>query len=133
MENSIIIFILTLFSIPEPGLYLYGYIRDDSCLLAGGAKMTWSFTPVRGGDAVSVRTLVRPIENESNLYVYRALVPLSTPIKGIPAPKNKIRVSYQPDRYVRSLTIEGSSLVKTDPIMLSARDRGRFRRWSIVW
>lgn len=131
----LIVIIISFFSffIPEPGILLHGIIRDDSCLLQAETPLHWTFTPVAGGDTLRLTTQVEAAQEMTDLYSYKVLVPLATPMEDELVPEESILVTDVPVRYLRHLQVEGSSLTRTDTITLSAQDRGTFQMWSLVW
>ncbi|MEM9990598.1 MAG: hypothetical protein AAF738_02475 [Bacteroidota bacterium] len=128
-----LILFLVLAIVPEPGILFHGIIRDDSCLLQAETPLHWTFTPVTGGDTLRLTTQIEAEQEVEGLYNYKVLVPLATPIEGSPTPEESILVTDAPVRYLRHLQVEGSSLMRTDTITLSAEDRGTFQWWSLVW
>lgn len=127
------IYFLLLGIIPEPGILLHGYIRDDSCLFSKEAKLTWSITPEVGGETYTFDATTKPIANLDGLIFYRVHIPLATQIAGCQPPAGAVIVNKEAEKYIRQLSVEGTNLVRTDTITLSAKDRGTFRRWSFTW
>ena len=131
--NLLFLLLPFLFSVPEPGVLLYGYIRDDSCSLNEATKMQWSLTPVNGEETYTYEAKVGTATQQAGLLFYRVHLPLATIIPGCEPPADAILVDKTVKEYTLTLSIEGTNLQRTETVQLSALDRGTFRRWSFTW
>ncbi len=117
--------------IPEPGLTLYGDVRN----VAGGGnirvivgKLRWTVQPV-GGNPITVETQLRNI-NDQFSYVLR--IPYETVLAGFALSPNTLELKQTATTYDRSATVEtvGATLVApaTPQFTFSAQQRGRLER-----
>lgn len=117
--------------IPEPGLILYGQVRDDAGTLITTGEVTISFEPVSGGATVSVTATLSPFEGLGGSYSYRLLVPLETPVDGSLATAEAIPLGIEKATYRRTATVSGRNIRMTHQVQLSRADRGTVRRVDI--
>ncbi len=130
---QVILISLSLVLIPEPGILMYGTIRDDSCKIQEGTIMKATYFPSMGGDTLSISTPLRRNGEGSNLYTYRLLIPLSTYIPGVRPRTGSIKVGAAKAPFQQEFRIGSSSLTKVETVYFSQRDRGTFRMYSFVW
>ena len=124
----------SLFSgIPEPGIILHGQIRDDSCTLSTTNELIWTFTPVAGGDTVTVSTKLSEIEGQEGLFTYKVLIPLEMEVPNFPVSDNTIAVSTTAVEYKRTVQVVGTNFSRTDTMSISSADRGTVKNVSIVF
>jgi len=129
-----IIMVDSLFSgIPEPGIILNGIVRVDDCLPSTCRELIWTFTPVIGGDTLSISTELKEVEGQTGLYSYKVLIPFVKEIQGFPTLGNTIIVSNIPVEYSRNVNIAGTDFSKTDIISISLDDRGTVKNISLVF
>ncbi len=117
--------------IPEPGLTLYGEVRN----VAGGGNvrlitgaLRWTVTPA-GGSAITADTQLRNI-NDQFSYVVR--IPYETVLSGFVLSPNTLALSDTATNYTRTATVEGIAATMVSPatsqFTFSALDRGRLER-----
>jgi hypothetical protein len=117
--------------IPEPGLTLYGDVRN----VTGGGNirwtvgtMRWTVTPA-GGTPITVETQLRNI-NDQFSYVLR--IPYETVLPGFVLSPNTLELTQTTNTYNRSTTVEtvAATIVApaTSQFTFSAQQRGRLER-----
>jgi hypothetical protein len=119
--------------IPEPGIILNGLVRVNNCTLSTGNELIWTFTPVAGGDAVTVRTKLTEVEGQGGLFSYKVLIPLEMNVPGFPVSDNAIPIPATPVEYTRTAEIVGTTFKRTDSVNISAADRGTTQVVSLVF
>ena len=117
-------------SIPEPGLILYGQVRN---IATGGSLMTygtlrWTIQPP-SGSAIVVAT---PLTNINDQFSYVLRVPFETPLSGFTISPNTLALSNSPLTYTRSASVNLQAATILSPASSSfsfgAADRGRSER-----
>ncbi len=117
--------------IPEPGLTLYGEVRN----VAGGGnirmiagKLRWTVQPV-GGNPITVETQLRNI-NDQFSYVLR--IPYETVLTGFVLSPNTLELTQTATTYDRSAAVENVPATIAAPgtpqFTFSALQRGRLER-----
>lgn len=122
--------------IPEPGLTLYGLIRND----IGGAtvRMTsgtlhWTIVPP-SGPPVSVQT---ELVNVNGQFSYVINIPFETPLAGVAATSNALQMRVTSQTFKRAQVYVGTSLATIVPpagtnFQFSAVDRAKVERVDLV-
>jgi hypothetical protein len=117
--------------IPEPGLTLYGEVRN----VAGGqnirmitGRLRWTVKPV-SGTAIPVEAQLRNI-NDQFSYVLR--IPYETVLTGFVLSPNALALTQTPTTYDRSATVDDVAAALLAPaasqFTFSAQQRGRLER-----
>ncbi len=115
--------------IPEPGIILYGQVRDATGALVTNGELTWTLTD--GVNPVTVTTQLRQIDGQGGPFSYSVLIPLETAVTGHPASTNTIPITSSPVSHTRTAQITGTTLSRTDNVSISYNDRGTAVRISI--
>jgi hypothetical protein len=123
-------------SIPEPGLLLYGQVRNTttgSNLLTYGT-LRWTIQPP---GAVPPITLFVPLTNINDQFSYVLRVPFETPLAGFTLSPNTLVLSSSQVTYSRTPAVSPTGVTYTNAAILSpaltnfnfsAGDRGRSER-----
>ena len=128
----IILILLILQVIPEPGILYYGQVRDNGCQLSQKPSIEWHLQVPEDETNITVRSTLQILDEGNGLYLYRVNVPLATEIPGIPVREGAILVTETPKKVIRTWRIPNTSISKTDTIWVSSADRGTYRMWSFV-
>ncbi len=122
-------------SIPEPGLLLYGQVRNTT---AGGALMTygtlrWTIQPPSGPPI----TLFAPLTNINDQFSYVLRVPFESTLAGSTISPATLVLSNTPVTYSRTAAVSPTAVTYTSASILApaigtfsfgAADRGRSER-----
>ncbi len=121
--------------LPEPGLILYGQIRNTT---AGGTMLThgtlqWQVQPNDGSAAISITT---PVININDQFSYVLRVPFQTKLTGFILTLNNLELKSSSPGYIRVPTVVLPGLFlsatilppATDSFDFSVADRGRIER-----
>lgn len=125
-------------SIPEPGLLLYGQVRNTT---TGGSLLTygtlrWTIQPPTG---VPI-TLFAPLTNINDQFSYVLRVPFETALAGFTISPATLVLSNTPVTYSRTAAVSPTTVTYTSATILSpalptfsfgATDRGRSERVDI--
>lgn len=125
-------------SIPEPGLLLYGQVRNTT---TGGSLLTygtlrWTITPPVGAPI----TLFAPITNINDQFSYVLRVPFETVLAGFTISPNTLVLSNSPVTYSRSPAVSPTGVNFTTATILPpaigsfsfySLDRGRTERMDV--
>ena len=110
--------------IPEPGIILYGQVRDDSNALITSGTLTWTYAPVGGDESVTVSTELSEIEAPGGPFSYKVMIPLETEVPGHPISANTLPLSDTPAEYTRTASLDGAGISMTDTVTISRENRG---------
>ena len=110
-------------NIPEPGLVMFGAVRNTA---AGNARLitgtlTWTLTPASGSPV----TVTTPLTDISGQYSYALRVPFASVVGGGTLPANTLQLNSTATSYVRTnvfLTVNGTNY----PATLSTPALGTF-------
>ena len=118
--------------IPEPGLVMYGAVRNtansNAQIISG--TLTWTITPA-GGSPVTITT---PLTDISGQYCYALRVPFASVVGGGTVPANTLQLNSSATSYVRTnvfLTVNGTNYPATitapalNTFTFGPADRGR--------
>ena len=111
--------------VPEPGLILYGQVRNASAansLLTYGT-LRWTITPSAGGAAVTIPVTLTNI-NDQFSYVLR--VPFETVLSGFALSPGTLALSGAPANYTRSATVSATFAGAQQPATILAPALGTF-------
>jgi len=117
--------------IPEPGLTLYGEIRNttgggDVRLILG--TLQWTVVP----DAGAPITVTTELKNINDQFSYVVQVPFQTVLPGFALSPTALQLNSSPTDYVRTAEVDGVSATivapATDTFSFSSADRGRLER-----
>ena len=117
--------------IPEPGLTLYGEVRNT----AGGGNvrmiagtLRWTVRPAVGAPI----TIVTALRNINDQFSYVVRIPFESVLTGFTLSANTLQLTSAPAGYARSATVEDVSALVVAPALtsftFSAADRGRVER-----
>jgi len=112
--------------IPEPGMIIYGKVFDDSGVLVTSGELVWSFTPMAGGDIITIEAQLEEIDVEGGPFSYRVQVPFESAVSGSPVSGNCIPLSSAGADYSWTARVTGTNIEKSDLITISLDDRGSF-------
>jgi hypothetical protein len=127
----------SIFGVPEPGLILFGQVRNAA---AGNSLLTygtlrWTITPSGGGAAITVTVTLTNI-NDQFSYIVR--VPFESVLAGLTLSPGALALSGPPANYNRSATIGETFAGSQQPATIvapaignftfGAADRGRIER-----
>ena len=112
--------------LPEPGIVLYGKVFDETGALVTTGELEWTFSPVSGGNPVSVSTMLSQIDAEGGPYSYRVTIPLESELPGVTSSGNAIPISEAAYEYTRTGLLKGTSISRTDTVVISTDSRGTF-------
>ncbi len=109
--------------IPEPGLVMYGAVRNtangNAQIISG--TLTWTITPASGSPV----TVTTPLTDISGQYSYALRVPFASVVGGGTLPANTLQLNSTATSYVRTnvfLTVNGTNY----PASLSTPSLGTF-------
>ena len=117
--------------IPEPGIVLYGKVYDSDGNLLTNGELKWTFIPTGGGNEVTVITHLTQIDVEGGPFSYRVTVPLESTVTGSNGSGDAISISDNPVEYIRTATLTGTSITRSDTVLISTENRGTFEHVSI--
>jgi hypothetical protein len=108
--------------IPEPGIVLYGKVRNNTGTLVTSGVLTWTFQA--GGDPVSVTAELGMIPGPGGPFSYAVTIPCETAVTGFPVSTGALPLSTSIVSYTISAEVEGTTIAVTDQLDLSDADRG---------
>ena len=105
--------------VPEPGITLYGEVRNLKNYLITSGEMEMTFTPTGGGDPVTVSSILKPIDVPGDTrYSYVLQIPVECKLTVAPhdaiSPGCLERCSADQE-YTRTATIDGVAATITNP------------------
>ncbi len=118
--------------IPEPGLFIYGKVYNDSNVLVTTGTMDWTFTPADASSGpVVISTELAEIPGDGGPYSYRVTIPLESAVTGIPVTNTAVGLTDQNVLYNREVSVN-SVVALVDQINISAgTTRGSAQRIDI--
>jgi len=117
--------------IPEPGIILYGQVRDDSHMLVTNGELNWTLTPPGAGDPVVITTQLREIQAPGGPFSYAVKIPCETAFSGFPVSDNVIPMTSTAVTYTINAEIMGTSIGMTGYMDISTANRGSIMHISI--
>ncbi|MCC6145179.1 MAG: hypothetical protein IT368_15335 [Candidatus Hydrogenedentes bacterium] len=114
--------------LPERGIILYGQVLDEGGALLTSGELRWTYTPVGGGDPVTITADLRSIDGPGGPYSYKVLIPFERGIPGFPVEAGAIGVTTASVDYVRTGEVVGTNLTMTHPITITRADVGAVKR-----
>lgn len=119
-------------AIPEPGLVMYGVVRNTASSNAQifSGTLTWTITPASGSPV----TVTTPLTDISGQYSYALRVPFASVVGGGTLPANTLQLNSTATGYVRTnifLTVNGTNYPATlsapalNTFTFGPADRGR--------
>jgi hypothetical protein len=94
--------------IPEPGLTMYGVIRNDiggASVRMSAGTLTWTMVPP-SGPPVTVQTELRNINDQ---FSYVVDIPFESPVAGVPATSNALQMRLTAQTFNRALVFIGTN------------------------
>jgi hypothetical protein len=116
--------------IPEPGLVMYGIVRNTAAgnIRQAQGTLHWSFQKPGGGTVVTTTSLT----NINDQFSYVVHVPFETVMPGLTSGTNALALSVAPVVYPRSATVDGTVATfvtsSQSNFTFSVVDRGRMEQ-----
>ena len=108
--------------IPEPGLILYGQVRDVKGELVTSGDLTWTFTS--GSTPLTVTVQLDEIQGPGGPYSYAVTIPCERAVPGFPVSDGVLSMETSPVTYTLNGEIDGTTMSMTDVLDLSDAYRG---------
>lgn len=114
--------------IPEPGIIIYGQVRDGMGSLITDGEISWTFTLPGDGDPLTVGTELSEIRGPGGPFSYKILIPCETAVPGFPVSDNAIPLSSEPVIYNITAQVTLPEITLTDSMEISIEDRGSINK-----
>lgn len=108
--------------IPQPGIVLYGQVSNESGTPLYDGTLTFTYSPVGGGDPLVISARLRTIDGPGGPYSYRALLPFELATEMFAASNTAVPVTPDAVEYVREGQVSGTNVTMTHNIFLSTGD-----------
>ena len=118
--------------IPEPGITLYGKVRDGAGTLITSGTLTWKYTPDGGGNSVTLATEMEELSGPWGTFSYVTMIPLEVEVPGSPVSTGAFPLSDTPLSCTGTVQVGPTAAETTDVVEISAVSRGTIKRVD-VW
>ena len=112
--------------IPEPGVVLFGQVRDGAGTLITEGRLAWTIRDISYPDAdpVALCADLEEIEYNGVAFSYTVLLPAEQEIPELPMSENAVALSADPATFSWSATLVGTAVTRGGALELSLDDRG---------